>query len=326
MPELSITIVNWNSFEDTLKAIASIQEHAGCIDYELIVVDNGTVNDAQAEALSRQCTLIRNNGNRGFAAASNQGVEASHAERILLFNPDCRLTNKGLAPMLQVLDNTPKVGVVGPLIHDSRGDIVPSCRRPHPGLTRLFLQYTLLSRIQERLFPRADRFSHSGTTPSIQGSCMLFRRSDFQNLGGFDERIPLFLDDMDLCWRYEQAGFRIHFCAETIVVHQGGTSIQTMKRPLNTSLVNLMAHDLFFLKHKGFFWVLGHHGILFLLALFFLFVNLVAFIPLWLGLRSTAFHYLEKHVWMLVYSVTCSFFPSHYPKKWPYSLFKVLNT
>ncbi|PIE03558.1 MAG: hypothetical protein CSA81_01440 [Acidobacteria bacterium] len=327
--KVSVVIVNWKSFDYTMKAIQSLDRHVKDGSFEVIVVDNNSLTDEHKERLKKRVCLCVNDSNLGFAIAANQGVQLATTPFVLLLNPDCQLTETGIEPLLKVMENQPEVGICGPMVVEPDGEVVRSCRRSLPGILSLLGSYTLFSSVYNQLvrsrYKQDESYQRSGLTACIQGSCFLVRRSEFQAMGGFDERIPLFLDDMDLCARYRKSGFQVYYCSDAVVIHEGGRSIEKMTNHTHTSLVNFMAHDVFFLKHRGLFHFMTHRVLLFVLAVFFLSLNLVLLPVLYLLIQKRSLHYLSKHFWMLVYSLTGCFSPRGYPPSWPKCLFSVIK-
>ena len=332
-PLISVVIVTWHSFACVKKALLSLKEHLKDVTFEVIIVDNDSLSAIELQELKESplTKIIVNNENLGFSIASNRGVQEASSPLVLLLNPDCLVTGTSIQPMVYQLRKHPGIGMTGPLILDPKGDPVRACRRDKPGLMGLCMEYTLVSNFyfKARKLMGWDswkkEYYRSGPIHRVQGSCMLVRREEFLKLGGFDPRIPLFLDDMDLCARYEKSGMTVYYCSDSEVIHAGGQSIKKMKNPTHSSLINLMAHDCYFLKHGKVPQFVGHHLIIFLVSIPLLLANLILCIPLFLTIGRRTVQYLEKHIWMLIYSLTGCFYPYLFPKTWPRCLFKVMK-
>ena len=330
--ELSIVIVNWNAGPHLTGCLQSIRQQLDEVRYEVIVVDNGS-EDGSIEAIKHalpEARLIENQVNLGFAAANNQGFREARGAFVLMLNPDVLLGANAVQAMLAFLKRHPDAGLVGPRVIDGRGAVVRACRRGPISLGSILkglfftdrLLYRLLESLAGKAFvSRADaRFYRSGETGCLQGSCMLARKRDLLDLGGFDERIPLFLDDGDLCFRMRQKGFSVYFLAEAEVVHFGGVSIGNMANSRMSSLVGSLALDVYFLKHHSALHVAAYHAMLFVSSVIFLIADFFLWIPCRFMDRRFIPQYAAKHFWSLVYSLTFRFKTDALPRHWPRSL------
>lgn len=329
-PELSIVIVNWNVSNELVACLDSIEAHAGAS--EVIVVDNAS-SDGSVDLIG-ECypwvRLIANHQNLGFAKANNQGFAAASGEFILLLNPDSRLMPNALENMLEHLRGKPRIGLVGPRIIDENGEVVRPCRRPPVSLRQvlkgLFLTDKLFYWTMKKLFGRrfvrlADRrFYRDGPTGCLQGSCMLMRKSDIEVLGGFDERVPMYLDDGDLCARYRANGMWVYFCAHAEILHTGGSSVHKLANPRMSSLIGSLALDIYFLKHHGPWHVALHHGMLLASSVIFLIIDIPLLVGLFFWRRKLIPQYMQKHFWTLCYSLCFRYSTDVFPKAWPRSL------
>jgi len=204
----------------------------------IIVVDNASA-DGSAEMVTRDfpaAELIRNARNYGFAAACNQGIGASNTDFILLLNPDTLLDRVELQKLLEAMTSRPEVGACGPRILNVDGSLQPSCRR-FPTLWAMVCDELGLGRLfpHSRLFAkyRMSGWAHDETreVDQLMGSCLLLRHMALESVGPLDERFFLYFEEVDLCWRLWQAGWRVLFVADATVTHVGGASSKT-NRPV----------------------------------------------------------------------------------------------
>ena len=123
---VSILIVNWNTRELVLECLGSLPKQGTGPSYEIVVVDNGSV-DGSGDALSRQTgiTLIRNDRNLGYAAAVNQAYRRANGDFILLLNSDVELTPNAFGALTQFLQDNPSAAAVGPLYMNVDGSPQP---------------------------------------------------------------------------------------------------------------------------------------------------------------------------------------------------------
>jgi N-acetylglucosaminyl-diphospho-decaprenol L-rhamnosyltransferase len=226
-----IVIVNWNSGNQLRECLASLvlAGKGNLTLRRVVVVDNASI-DGSVDGLcgvGLPLVILRNAGNRGFAAACNQGARGSKARYLLFLNPDTRLDENSLARPAAFLDDPENgdVGIVGIQLVDGAGRVSRSCAR-FPTPWRLFSLMVGLP----RLFPA--RFSghfmtewdHSGNrdVDQVMGAFFLVRRHLFESLGGFDERFFVYFEELDFCLRARKAGWRSHYLAEAQAYHKGG--------------------------------------------------------------------------------------------------------
>lgn len=239
LPSLAIVTVNWNSGELLRQCVGSLRQAlTGTFTLERMTVVDNASRDGSAEGLAQAAgdgvpvSVQRNVENRGFAAGCNQGAAGAAADYLLFLNPDTRLSAASLAPALAFLEApaNARIGALGIRLVDEAGHTQRACARaPSPG--RLVAQGLGLDRVFPRLFPPhfMTDWDHADTRDVDQamGAFLMIRRSLFEELGGFDERFFVYFDDVDLCLRVRQAGWRVVHFAGAEAYHRGcGTTDQ----------------------------------------------------------------------------------------------------
>ncbi|MGQ0434283.1 MAG: glycosyltransferase family 2 protein [Microthrixaceae bacterium] len=219
MPRLSIVIVNWNG-EDLLPGCLEPLESAG---FDVIVVDNGSTDGSLALLRSRYSwvRVVANTDNRGFAVANNQGIADADGEYVLLLNNDTVPNVVALETVVAFLDEHPDVGVAGPSVADPDGSPQPSCG-PGPSLGTELLARTMLHRLLPGIRARAP--SRTQRVDWVTGAVLFVRRALARDVGGLDEGMFMFYEDLDLCARARERGFEVWFVATPPIVHIGGAS------------------------------------------------------------------------------------------------------
>lgn len=200
---------------------------------ELLVLDNAST-DGMPETIEREhagdprVQVVRNGRNLGFGAAMNRGAALARGEALLLLNPDCLLGPTDAEAVLQTLHTQPRAGLVGVVVCDAEGRPDPASRRRDPLLRRS------LHTIRGRLTGHVDDagLEVQGPMPlgveseeAVSGALMLVPREVFDALGGFDEGYFLHCEDLDLCRRVRDAGYRVLLDGRVHVLHaKGGSS------------------------------------------------------------------------------------------------------
>lgn len=255
--DLSVVIVSFNARDYLRRCLGSLFEHTEGITYEVIVVDNASWDDSahMVESEFPQATLVRSSANLGFAAACNRGIAQAKGEFVLLLNPDTEIADDAFAPMVAYCRQQPQVGILGPKLLNSDGSLQLSCRRFPSHFTGLFNRQSVLT----RLFPR-NRFSrrylmsdwnHSSIAEVdwLSGACTLLRRRMLDDIGPLDEGFFMYIEDVDICYRAHQAGYRVVYFPQAVVTHHIGRSSDTLPNRSILQWHRSMWH--YYRKHMG---------------------------------------------------------------------------
>lgn len=229
MIELSVIIPNWNTKEFLKNCIHSIIKQVSKYQFEIIVVDNAS-HDGSKEFVKEnfpQVKLICNDINFGFAKACNIGIKASTGKYIFIINSDVEVLNGCFDSIIKHMENDYKIGLIGPQILDSNGNIQRSTMG-FPTLWNTFCRALAL----DILFPKSKLFgsylmtffSHNTiqNVEIINGSFWAIRRETLDEVGLLDERFFMYGEDKDWCKRFWDAGYRVVYFPDAKVIHYGG--------------------------------------------------------------------------------------------------------
>ena len=226
MFSLSIIIVNYRCWDRLAKCLNSISEQE-MTDLEVIVVDNFS-NDGRADSFVAQypwVKFIMQNNNGGFAKACNKGAEHAHGNWLLFLNPDTILNTPVLKPLLERAEKEEDWKLIGIRQLNDNG------RDTHPhGIFLKWWNVWAPVRSLERMIKGAQFSKHYlSTTPVsypdwISGSFVLIRKTDMEQLGGWDERFWMYCEDMDLSKRAAELGWRRVMYNEISCIHSHGGS------------------------------------------------------------------------------------------------------
>ena len=241
-PHLSIVIVAWRSGSEVAECVRSLAAAGprSAPTVELIVVDNGGEEFPASEVVAGwpAVRLIRNQANRGFAPAANQGAAQSHGEIVLFLNPDTRAVDDPLPALLRAFELHPEAVAVAPRLLPVEG--APPARSSRFQLRRLptLAQAARELLLLERLFPdgrgtrRAFYLDHDLGLPfpveQPAAAALAVRREAFARLGGFDGAfVPAWFEDVDLCARLHAEG-TILYWPESRFAHSGGAAARAL--------------------------------------------------------------------------------------------------
>ncbi len=229
--ELAVVILSWNTRELLLRCLASLhgQEHGVAL--EVVVVDNAS-HDGSADLVAAKfpaVRLLRNGVNEGYARGNNQGAALATAPLLLLLNSDTEVRPGALRQLCAVLRRFPEYGAAAPKLVNADGTVQRACMR-FPTLAAGFWFDSWFERrwgrsvAVRRYF--MEEFDHLGDADVDQppGAALLVRRADWDAIGGFDEKLWLFYNDVEFCRRVHDRGQRIRYVATAEVLHHGGRS------------------------------------------------------------------------------------------------------
>ena len=209
---ISIVIVNWNGVHLLRPCFDALRRQTEQR-FGIIVVDNGST-DGSIEWVAEQSnvSLIRNGTNRGFAPATNQGIRASTTPFVALLNNDTEADPRWLESLLKVMDN-PRVGSAnGVLLFAGQPDMVQSAGIAIDRAAIAWDRFGGLPRTHPTVQQPAEIF---GAT----GGAALYRRAMLDKIGLLNERYFAYLEDVELAWRAQKAGWQCHYVPEAIVLH-----------------------------------------------------------------------------------------------------------
>jgi len=216
-PAVSIVILNWNGYRDTIECIESLKK-VNYGNYQILVVDNGSTDDSAKMIRSKfpDLTLVENEKNLGFAGGNNVGMQCalkSGAKYVLLLNQDTVVDSNFLRELVNVGESDSQVGAVQSKI----------LKRENPGLIDSLGQVWFPVRGPKDFEIGQPDQSPPATVHEIFGACaaaVLLRREVLLKVGLFDELFFCLFEDVDLSWRIRLAKYRIVLAPKSIVYHK----------------------------------------------------------------------------------------------------------
>jgi N-acetylglucosaminyl-diphospho-decaprenol L-rhamnosyltransferase len=197
---------------------------------ELVVVDNGS-RDGSVETLLAahpDVRVVRSPGNLGYARAANLGTAATKAPIVVVLNPDTVMEAGTAGALLERLVGEPRLGAAGPRIHNIDGTDYPSAR-VFPTISDA-VGHGLLGMWWPKN-PFTKRYRQLDADPAVprlvdwvSGAAIWLRRAALDEVGGWDERYFMYLEDTDLCWRLRRAGWDVAYEPSGVIMHVQGVS------------------------------------------------------------------------------------------------------
>jgi len=233
---ISVIIANHNGEEHLARCLGSLADSE--LVTEVLLVDNGSRDDS-LNLVKRgfpSVQILEQESNLGFAAANNLAAERARGEALLLLNVDAWLEEQALARLFGRFEADRRLGLVAP-------------RLCYPGGARQFtwspargIAGEVLQRLRNPF--EASSWAHGRLARGLArlvgrtwytAACVLVRTVAFQEVGGFDDDFFMYFEDVDLCIRLEEAGWRLAQDPRAIVTHVGGfkrnTGVDALYRP-----------------------------------------------------------------------------------------------
>lgn len=257
---LAVVIVNFNAGEWLARCLASLEAHRGGLEIDVLVVDNASTDGSARAAIKAHpwARLVENPGNRYLSPAWNQGAAATTAPYLLFLNPDTEWWRGTLADLVAVARARPRAGIVGPMVRNTDGTVYPS-GRTFPSVIDAFGHAFLSPFSRQNPFTRRhemggwDRTSER-TVDWVSGSCMLLPREAFDAVGGFDERFPLYGEELDMATRLRDAGWTVLFTPAAEVLHEIGVSTGGDRRPHRLVVMHSRSLYRYYATHRAGGW------------------------------------------------------------------------
>ena len=245
--DLSIIILNYKQKGLVKQCIKGILDSRIELNYEIIVVDNNS-KDSCLESVENSfkptplrpmqtpsllnklepklppLITIQSKENNGFASGNNLGIKKAKGKYVLILNPDIAIVSGGLEKMVSFMEKNTEIGILGPKLINPDGSIQDSCRRfpswPIPLYRRTMLGKLPIAKKALSYYLMGD-WNHATNAPVdwLFGASLLMRKSVLDSIGLFDERFFMYLEDLDLCRRCWEKGFKVFYFADIEMIH-----------------------------------------------------------------------------------------------------------
>lgn len=256
-PEISIIIVNYNRCDLLINCLKSILDNPPNRTFEIIAVDNASAdNSAQVlEQNFKNVKLIKNQTNKGFAAANNQAIRQARGKFILFLNSDTTVLKNSIDILAEFLEKTPQTGLCAPKLLNPDGSVQPNLYH-FTTFRSILARYTILKYFglfkKDRDFYKMRNFTYDRTAEIDRpmGAAMLVRKDALEKINNFDEKFFFYFEDVDICLRLKNAGFKTYFIPNAQIIHLGGASSKSLGSP-KTDMMFYRSMLYYFRKHRG---------------------------------------------------------------------------
>ncbi|EKF56044.1 family 2 glycosyl transferase [Galbibacter marinus] len=226
--EVAVVILNWNGKDLLEKFLPSVVKHSNKA--TIYVADNAS-SDESVEFLKThypEITIIKNATNGGFAKGYNDALVHVKEPIFCLLNSDVEVTPNWIDPIVELFEKNPNIAIAQPKIMDYKSKSYFEYAGAAGGyLDRLGYPFCR-GRVFQTLEEDKGQYNDNSEIFWATGACMFLRNDVFHSLGGFDEDYFAHQEEIDLCWRAHNHGFKVYYTAESHVFHVGGATLANM--------------------------------------------------------------------------------------------------
>jgi GT2 family glycosyltransferase len=224
--KLAVVILNWNGRSFLEKFLPSVCNFNAAYS-EIIVADNNSTDDSIAflKAHYPNIRIIQNNQNGGFAKGYNDALHLVDAEYFVLLNSDVEVTPNWIQPIVSLMDNDKSIAACQPKIKDYNRKNYFEYAGAAGGFIDKYGYPFCAGRILNEIEEDKNQYNKPRELFWATGACLFIRTSCFKEVGGFDEDFFAHMEEIDLCWRLKNKGYKIKYQPESIVYHVGGGTL-----------------------------------------------------------------------------------------------------
>lgn len=241
---VTIVIVTYNSSEYLVKCLDSIYASNTKSNYEIIIIDNASRDNTYdiVSPMYPDAVFIKNDENNGFAYANNQGIALAKGKYLLLLNPDTLIMNNAIDVMVDFLESNNNAGACGCKVLNDDGSLQPSFF----GFPTLIKEVGHLLRIDRMqwlygIIKSSKLLAKLALTNLVVlnsadsvievdyllGACLMMKASVIEKVGPLDEKIFMYIEDTEICYRIKASGYGVYYVPQGEIVHFGGKSSAT---------------------------------------------------------------------------------------------------
>ena len=235
--DLSVVIVNYQTFDLTKNTINSIFQYEYPFSYEILVVDNASSDDSLdklKDYFNDKVTFIASRENNGFAAGNNQALRIAKGKYVLLLNSDTIVWENTLEDIYNYMEENTDVGASGCRVLLENGELDKACKRSFPNVKNSFFRLFHIPTSSKDDDYNLDNLPDGEVyeIDCLTGAFMFIRKTALDEAGFLDETFFMYGEDIDLCYRIKQAGWKIVYYGKSKITHLKGASSKKQKTKL----------------------------------------------------------------------------------------------
>ncbi|MBT8321511.1 MAG: glycosyltransferase family 2 protein [Eudoraea sp.] len=226
--KVAVIILNWNGQSLLERYLPGVLEHSQGA--KVYVADNASTDDSVSYLKENhpEVAIVHNPENWGFAKGYNEALKNVDADVYCLLNSDVEVTPGWLEPVMKFFNEQEEAAIIQPKIRDLlKRDYFEYAGAAGGFLDRLGYPFCR-GRIFQALEKDEGQYDEASEIFWATGACMFIRRQVFEELGGFDEDYFAHQEEVDLCWRAHNKGYKVFYIPGSHVFHLGGSTLSNM--------------------------------------------------------------------------------------------------
>lgn len=226
MPRFSIIIVTWNALHHLQEFLPSVVK-TNYNDFEIIIADNAST-DRSVPWIGQtfpHLKIVKLDHNFGYCGGNNRAVPYATGDILVFLNNDVKVEQDWLLPLAKLFQKDPGVAVVQPKLRSFENPQAFEYAGAAGGFIDRYGYPFCRGRIFDTIEKDEGQYDDQQSIFWASGAAFAIRKDVFQEAGGFDEYFEFHMEEIDLCWRLWNRGYRVVFCYQSIVYHLGGGSL-----------------------------------------------------------------------------------------------------
>lgn len=226
--EIAVVILNWNGRKLLEEYLPSVTEYS--VGATVYVADNASTDDSVDFVKSNYPTIkiVQNNDNGGFAKGYNDCLKKIKADYYVLLNSDIKVSSNWIQPVISYMESQENMAACQPKVLS----LLEPEKFEHAGAAGGFLDKYYFPFCRGRVFQEIEEDQHQYDDNReifwATGACMFIKADLFHSAGGLDEKFFAHMEEIDLCWRMKNLGYKIGYCGESHIYHLGGGTLNYM--------------------------------------------------------------------------------------------------
>lgn len=228
--KVAVVILNYNGKHFLERFLPSVIQHSGGC--KIVVADNGS-NDASLSFLREKyphVSVIENKGNYGYAKGYNLALKKIKAKYFVLLNSDVEVSKNWIEPIIDLMEKNSDIAACQPKILDYNKRHMFEYAGASGGFIDRFGYPFCRGRIFNTLEEDFGQFNDACEIFWATGACMFVRAEAFHKVNGFDDDYFAHMEEIDLCWRMKNFGYKIFVVPDSVIYHIGGGTLNKLSK------------------------------------------------------------------------------------------------
>lgn len=230
MIKTAVVVLNWNGRKLLEEFLPSVVNHSNIPDTKIYLVDNGSTDDSveYVKTTFNEVEVIVFDKNYGFTGGYNKALKEISAEYFVILNSDVQVTENWLQPIIELMDSDKSIAAAMPKIKDYKD----KTKFEYAGACGGFIDYFGYPFCRGRIFNDTEQdngqYNQAIDVFWATGACLFIRSEHFINNDGFDPDFFAHMEEIDLCWRLKNQGYRLVCEPKSVVYHLGGGTLSEL--------------------------------------------------------------------------------------------------